>query len=221
MRPAISTGAGCRSGRKSTAQFFDAPTQRPFLDRLALVQVQYVDTDPRTAPNPLQPLLYIGWLASRLGWALQRTPVEAGRSKNGDILFTFRQGQRMIKVVLQSVAATPEITEGIVSITLATGGPDRATYNIAVSGAACTTTIIDTKTGEPTHRTRAWMAPTEAYLLDHELEIFGHDRVYDEAVSVVAQMIVANPAVREHPTPETDQEQDKTSRRRFFIMVRL
>lgn len=191
--------------RDSTALFFDPADQRPFLDRLTVAQVEYADGGATEVGNPLQALLYVGWLASRLGWTLDRAQTEANRSRDGAVLFTFRQGQRNIQVALRAVPAPEQQKHGITRIRLAAGA-DRATYDITLRGDACTTTVIDTKTGEPIRSTRPYLAPNEAQLLDQELELFGREDIYDEAVGMVAQMVAANPAVRERMSQEASEE---------------
>ena len=53
--------------REATAQFFDAPAFRPALDGLQRVSVTFA-VAPGGATNPMEALLYGGWLAARLGW---------------------------------------------------------------------------------------------------------------------------------------------------------
>lgn len=68
-----------------TAQFFDAPRFRRYLPNLSRLQVRYAlpvaEADDGGVPSPLaQPLLYAGWIATRLGWKRHRTvePLEGG-----------------------------------------------------------------------------------------------------------------------------------------------
>jgi glucose-6-phosphate dehydrogenase assembly protein OpcA len=69
-----------------TAQFFDAPRFRRYLPNLSRLRLAYAvapptsnrhDEDEEVAPGtaaPMaQPLLYAGWIASRLGWRRHRT----------------------------------------------------------------------------------------------------------------------------------------------------
>lgn len=199
--------------RDSTAQFFDPLDQRPFLDRLTVVQVDYADGGATEVANPMQALLYVGWLASRLDWKLDRAATDANRSRDGAVLFTFRQGQRPIQVALRTVPATEQQKQGITRVRLAAGA-DRASYDITLRGDACTTTVIDTKTGEPVRSTRPYLVSSEAQLLDQELESFGRDETYDDAVGMAAQMVNVNPAVRERMAQEASEE--RSNRRVAF-----
>lgn len=74
--------------RELTSQFFDVPAWRPFLDGITGLRVGFaVDADGREI-HPSQALLFIGWLASRLGWTAREAlaPAEAG-----GLLFAMRR----------------------------------------------------------------------------------------------------------------------------------
>jgi glucose-6-phosphate dehydrogenase assembly protein OpcA len=59
-----------RPWHELTAQFFDAPDLRPYLAGIDHVTVEYAAGDEDAPTNSAQAYLYVGWLASRLGWAL-------------------------------------------------------------------------------------------------------------------------------------------------------
>jgi glucose-6-phosphate dehydrogenase assembly protein OpcA len=54
--------------RELTAQFFDAPERRPQLERLETVEIEVAGPPPE---RPGAGWLWVGWLASRLGWQYQ------------------------------------------------------------------------------------------------------------------------------------------------------
>lgn len=56
-----------KSWRELTAQFFDAPRLRPYLEGVQRVEIEYA-VGPGQRPNPAQANLFAGWLASRLRW---------------------------------------------------------------------------------------------------------------------------------------------------------
>ena len=74
--------------RELVSQFFDVPAWRPFLDCVTGIRVGFaVDADGREI-HPSQALLFVGWLASRLGW----TAVESlAPSEAGGLLFAMRR----------------------------------------------------------------------------------------------------------------------------------
>ena len=74
--------------RELTSQFFDVPAWRPFLDGITGIRVGFaVEADGREI-HPSQALLFIGWLASRLGWMAQDA---LAPSEAGGLLFDMRR----------------------------------------------------------------------------------------------------------------------------------
>jgi glucose-6-phosphate dehydrogenase assembly protein OpcA len=74
--------------RELTSQFFDVPAWRPFLDGITGIRVGFaVDADGREI-HPSQALLFIGWLASRLGWTATES---LAPSEAGGLLFAMRR----------------------------------------------------------------------------------------------------------------------------------
>ena len=74
--------------RELTAQFFDVPEWRPYLDGIGGVRIGFaVDMDGREI-HPSQALLFLGWLASRSGW---RTDEHLAPSEAGGMLFRMRR----------------------------------------------------------------------------------------------------------------------------------
>jgi glucose-6-phosphate dehydrogenase assembly protein OpcA len=75
--------------RELVAQFFDVEAWRPFLDEMIGVRIGFgVDMDGRDI-HPSQALLFLGWLASRLGWR----PLDSlAPSEAGGLLFRMSRG---------------------------------------------------------------------------------------------------------------------------------
>ena len=75
--------------RELVSQFFDVPAWRPFLDGVTGIRIGFaVDADGREI-HPSQALLFIGWLASRLGWHAVES---LAPSEAGGLLFAMRRG---------------------------------------------------------------------------------------------------------------------------------
>ena len=74
--------------RELTSQFFDVPAWRPYLDGITGIRVGFaVEADGREI-HPSQALLFIGWLASRLGWQAMES---LAPSEAGGLLFAMRR----------------------------------------------------------------------------------------------------------------------------------
>lgn len=55
---------------ETTARMFDITHCRWALDSILRVELRYGHSQDSSPDNPTQPLLYLGWMASRLGWRL-------------------------------------------------------------------------------------------------------------------------------------------------------
>lgn len=60
--------------RDITAQFFDPPQTRQYLDNVEQVTIDYAAGDEDSHVNVSQAYLYAGWLTSRLGWTVDQIP---------------------------------------------------------------------------------------------------------------------------------------------------
>ena len=56
--------------RESTAQFFDLPGDRRYMPASSAWRL-IMRSRPATSRNPVQALLYAGWMASRLDWKFE------------------------------------------------------------------------------------------------------------------------------------------------------
>ncbi|HET8908002.1 MAG TPA: glucose-6-phosphate dehydrogenase assembly protein OpcA [Ktedonobacterales bacterium] len=57
--------------RELVAGFFDSDSLRPYLEGIDRLTVEYAAGAESSAPNPAAAYLFVGWLASRLGWRTQ------------------------------------------------------------------------------------------------------------------------------------------------------
>lgn len=67
--------------RDVVAQFFDAPSARPYLDAIERVTIEYAAGDEDAPTNSSQAYLFAGWLSSRLGWRAASHPSGIGASR--------------------------------------------------------------------------------------------------------------------------------------------
>jgi glucose-6-phosphate dehydrogenase assembly protein OpcA len=174
--------------RELIAQFFDVPSWRPFLGGITGIRAGFaVDMDGRDI-HPLQALLLLGWLASRLGWR----PVEAlAPAEAGGLLF--RMGRDDGAPIM--VRLRPRFERGLDAGDMsgvriqATLGRDTAEFVIKRAPderhATATATINGVARGER-------VVPLPALgirdLLGEELAIAGNDHVYEGALGVLMEL---------------------------------
>ena len=164
--------------RALLADFYDVPEYQASLDRIDSVRVEYVGTEPPTLLPP-QALLIVAWLATRLGWTLAAT--------NSDRSFTFVAADRTISVELNRVPAGARLPGRLVRVELSAGV---ASFVVARSEDN-THILAEARIQSNVKRGRVMRVRNRslAQLLSREMEILANDRIYQDAIAMVAQMI--------------------------------
>lgn len=174
-----------------TAQFFDAPRFRRYLPNLSRLHLRYavspaesrgrVDNDvaPGVAAPMAQPLLYAGWIATRLGWRRHRTlePLDDGR-------FRLRlEGRYEMVDLLVEPTETDEVRPGdLLSVHLASVGEAGAAQFIIDRERDQATVATNADGMTALLRRVAMDEPTEAELLSSQLTNDVVDPLYEDAL---------------------------------------
>ena len=174
--------------RELVAAFFDVDAWRPCLDAVVGVRVGVsVDADGR-AIHPSQALLFVGWLASRLGWqvAERLAPSEAGG-------LLFRMARRDGAPI--DVRVRPRFERGLEP-------GDTSGFRLQARHGGDLYEFVLKRTPDPRHviatvlmngATRSLRivpvpAPGIDELLREELSIVGSDRVFEDALHDVVAL---------------------------------
>jgi glucose-6-phosphate dehydrogenase assembly protein OpcA len=169
--------------RDLVAQFFDAPPGRQYLDRLDRVEVEITSRHARGL-YLTEGLLLVGWLASRLAWVLE----DGRRSRGGAMAFGFRSAAGAVEVEVKPEPAHPD--EGLHSIRLL--APGSATFSLSRIPDDESCVAVTAEVSEGGHSRVVRMdRPSEADLLCEELEMQGHDRVFEEALAQAVPLMAA------------------------------
>jgi glucose-6-phosphate dehydrogenase assembly protein OpcA len=169
--------------RVLTAELFDAPSDQDLLDSIERVMIEY--TRSATANEIVQSLLYIGWLASRLGWE----PRAALEEAPGNWRFWLVDGVRPVEVRITRNDRPPspdvKATPGLRSVSIeAYEDGRRAVYLVERSGAGDEARTV--KQDGTTLEGRAHLPRVdEGDLLQEELGGFSTDRIYVDSLGVV------------------------------------
>jgi len=174
--------------REIATAFFDVPAWRLFLDGVTGVSVGFaVDMDGRDI-HPSQALLFVGWLASRLGWR----PLEAlAPSEAGGLLFAIARpdGARIM------VRVRPRFERGL-------DEGDVSGIRIKATAARQLAEFAVKRQPDPRHQTatvlldgeRRWErtmplpSPAIVELIGEELSILGSDRTYEAALGALVEL---------------------------------
>jgi glucose-6-phosphate dehydrogenase assembly protein OpcA len=175
--------------RELVAQCFDSAETRSCLEQLAEVRVEYEQRRDGGAGGLGRALLITGWLASLLGWAPRGHSVS---SMHGTRLLIFKSGSLLVRVNAVPVEVTATCPSGLVSLILKTEGSPGVTFAL-VSQPECNGVLARTELAgrPPLEQTMRLETAGEAELLNLELQFASRDRLYEQALSMVARMTSA------------------------------
>ena len=175
--------------RALLAGFYDVPHYRHSLDQLDSVVIEYTPPTADPAAIPPRALILAGWLASRLDWK-----VNPGGTTRKDASTVFEFEARGRKVTVEFATAQNVAIEAgrIAFVTLASAGSSSATFNVKRS-ADRRRIETDVILGDERkiQRVLSYENWSEAELVGRELEILGHDRVYEQAILAAGEMVAA------------------------------
>lgn len=172
--------------RELIAQIFDSDEARSCLQDLAEVRLEWQQEAGAEAGRTAQALLLTAWLASRLGWR------PAGRirpSANPSRVVAFQQGDKPIRVewVVHREAGKPPAS---FVVNLKTGSSPPASFSVTESAEEGT---VRTRTEAPgcvtLERTARLVVMSEVELVNEELKFPGQDRIYEEMLDLITQMV--------------------------------
>lgn len=173
--------------REIATSFFDVPSWRYFLDRITGLRVGFaVDMDGRDI-HPSQALLFVGWLASRLGWR----PLETlAPSEAGGLLFAIARPDGARVMVRVRPRFERGVGEGDISgIRIQAGGPEQAEFVVKRQPDPAHQTATVLLNGvRRWERTMPLPSPAIVELIGEELSILGSDRTYEKALDALVNL---------------------------------
>ena len=127
--------------QETTARMFEIPHCRWALDAITRVDLRYGYAPPRSTPNPTQALLYLGWMASRLGWRLAsleadgnswRLDLTAPGNRRLNWTIAPQPSEELFHGQLVHVSFVAEHNHETASFSIDLSGHDRATLRLRV-----------------------------------------------------------------------------------------
>ena len=188
-----------------TAEFFDAPRFRRYLPNLSRLAIRYAippagrrrrprrpadrgPLEPRVASPLAGPLLYAGWIASRLDWRRHATsqPLTDGRLR-----LTLEGRYQMVDLRIEPVE-TDALTPGeLLSVRLRAHGETGAAEFI-IERSVDEAVVASNADGMTALLRRMPMdQPTESELLSADLVSHAHDPVYEGALRAAAVFLAS------------------------------
>ena len=185
-----------------TAQFFDTPRFRRYLPNLSRLHVRYAvapaggrrrrrdgqDAAPGVRSPLAGPLLYAGWIASRLGWRRHRTvdPLHDGRLR-----LRLEGRYEMVDLIIEPVAVSDLAPGELVSVRLGSLGETGAAEFI-VDREGDLATVATNADGMTALLRRVTMEPiSEAEVLSADLVVDRNEPVFEAALRAAAVFLDA------------------------------
>jgi glucose-6-phosphate dehydrogenase assembly protein OpcA len=175
--------------RALLAGFYDVREYRPLLDQLDHVVVEYAP--PAIDASAISPraLLLGGWLTSRLGLNLQRDAAKKS-AQSQSFACSSSDGRN---ITIEFAEAQRDIEPGhLALVTLHSAKDDSMLFSVrrSADGNRIETSVSrgDEKSSE---RVLSYEGLSESELIGKEIQILGHDRVYEQAVLAAAELVNA------------------------------
>jgi glucose-6-phosphate dehydrogenase assembly protein OpcA len=172
--------------RALLAGFYDVSEYRPLMAALNHVVIEYSPAAADAGVLSPRALLLGGWLASRLGWRLESGSINRVAKSS---VFEFEKDNR--KVILEFAQTEREIEPGrIAMVTIESAADESASFSVRRSSdAQRIETVVVRGEERIAQRVLSYESLSESELIGRELEILGHDRVYEQAVLAAGEMV--------------------------------
>jgi glucose-6-phosphate dehydrogenase assembly protein OpcA len=179
------------SWRQLIAQFFDPPSVQPCLQTIDQVAIDFAESRRDGSSGFASALLTTGWLASRLGWEVVE-PLEQRRSGAwwGALRGQHEGRGRDIEVRL-TPESSPHTNFSLRRATITASGNAPGTFRIERTDSDDLMTSSETPSMPEVSRMVYAKRPEARKMLSEELQRFGHDKIYEQALLIATRLAPA------------------------------
>ncbi len=175
--------------RQLIAQFFDPPDVQECLATIEEITISYADIRSDGSSGLASALLTVGWLASRLGWEIL-DPLERRRAGGWTAPLRAQSNGRGREISLRLLPdKSPQARFSLRKVQIVSGGNAPGTFTIERSDEDDLVTSSETRTIPLVSRMVYAKRPTNEEMLDEELRRFGHDYIFEEALSFATKLL--------------------------------
>ncbi|HYI24612.1 MAG TPA: glucose-6-phosphate dehydrogenase assembly protein OpcA [Thermomicrobiales bacterium] len=176
--------------RQLIAQFFDPPDVQQSLGAIEDLTISYADTREDGSSGLASALLTVGWLGSRLGWdvldKLERRKAGGYTAPLGGT----DDGGRRHEISLRLLPdMSPYARFSLRKVEMIAGGEHSGTFRVERTDADDMITSSETSTVPFVSRMVYAKRPTSQEMLGTELQQFGHDRVFEDALRFATRLL--------------------------------
>ncbi len=175
--------------RQLIAQFFDPPDVQLSLTSIEEVTISYADVREDGSSGLASALLMVGWLASRLGWEIM-DPLERRRAGGWSAPLRASTNGRGREIALRLLPdKSPHARFSLRRVEITASGDHPGTFRVERTDADDMVTSSQTATAPPVSRMVYAKRPTNENMLGEELQRFGRDRTFEEAITFATRLL--------------------------------
>lgn len=173
--------------REIIAQFFDSPSCLPYLSHVRSLRIEF-GTGGNAASVTSGTLLLLGWMASHLGWTPETT---LDGLATRDLTLAVLHGERLIPIDLRFSDRGEGAAGRLMAIELWAQPPGEPPARFSVERTddlQHARVITAIQEGQEINRVVPLGLKTDVELLGDELDLAGHDRLYEVVVEMAGQL---------------------------------
>ena len=189
--PLIGDFAWLRLGpwRQLIAQFFDPPDVQQCLSCIDELTISYADVREDGSSGFASALLTVGWLASRLGWEVM-DPLVKRKLGGWSAPLRTADDRRAREISLRLLPdKSPHARFSLKHVEIIAGGEHPGTFRVERTDADDMVTSSETKSVPFVSRMVYAKRPSNEKMLGEELQRFGHDRTFEEAITFATRLL--------------------------------
>lgn len=176
--------------RQMIAQFFDPPDVQQCLGSIEDISIAYADIREDGSSGLASALLLVGWLGSRLGWDVMD---RLEKRKSGGFTAPLRAVDANGRGREISLRLVPDLSPyarfSLRRVVIAAGGEHPGAFKIERTDADDMITSSETKSVPFVSRMVYARRPTSQQMLGEELQRFGHDRIFEDALRFATRLL--------------------------------
>ncbi len=175
--------------RQLIAQFFDPPDVQQCLSAIEEVTISYADVREDGSSGFASALLTVGWLASRLGWEIM-DPLEKRRAGGWSAPLRSSANGRSREISLRLLPdKSPHARFSLRHVEISASGEHSGTFRVERTDADDMVTSSETRTVPLVSRMVYAKRPSNEKMLGEELQRFGRDRTFEEAITFATRLL--------------------------------
>jgi len=174
--------------RELVSQFFDAPDYCPYVSGFRSVRMEFGSGGNGSKPATASILLMLGWMGSQLQWKPETT-LDGVVAR--DVTLAVTQGERLIPIDIQFRDHGPEARGHLCGLDLMSEPPGLSPAKFTIrrmDGDQHAEVTVAVDDANEITRTVPLEVRSDAELLGDELDLGGHDPVYDHVVDIASRM---------------------------------